>query len=184
MNLNNWQLNTPATLFVCVFFPVFLYFSYWLLITGIIGLYRMMRSKKWKLTIGKIINAEIKYNDFNTFDETSTVLTIVKEYLYTVDGKEYKSNQTYASDSLYAKDLKPFNKREKYSTSMHFINTEKEMKALIGTDARVYYDPKKPYKACLVPRIENKIFLTIFMGLLGVCAITYITFYFVRPLFQ
>jgi hypothetical protein len=184
MNLENWQLETSATLFFCVFMPIFLYFSYWLFITGIIGLYRMNRSKKWKFTVGKIINADINYKDFNTDRETSTKLTIVKEYTYTVNDKEYKSNQTYASDSLFAKDLKRYNKPEKYANDMHFINSEKEMKNLIGTSARVYYDPKKPHLACLVPQVNNEIFLPIFMGLLASSGISYIAFYFVRPLFQ
>lgn len=184
MNLNNWQLETPATIFVCIFFPVFLYFAYWLWLSGIIGLYRMIRSKKWKLTIGRIINAEIKYMDFNSDGQTSTKLVMAKEYSYTVNGKDYISNQNYASDSLYSKDFKAFNKREQYASDLNFINSEKEIKALIGTDARVYYDPKKPQRACLVPQVNNEIFLPIFMGLIASCGLTYVAFYFVRPLFQ
>lgn len=184
MNLNNWQLSTPATIFVCVFFPLFLYFSYWLLISGIIGLYRMIRSKKWKLTIGKIINAELRYKDFSMDGETSIKVIIEKQYSYTVNGKEYQSKQNYASDSLYAKDFKRFNKPEKYSNDMNFINGEKEMKDLIGRDARVYYNPKKPHLACLTPRVNNEIFLPIIMGLIASCGLSYLVFYFVKPLFQ
>lgn len=187
MNLNNWQLDAPATIFVGVFFPMFLYFSYWLFISGIVGLYRMIKSRKWKSTLGKITNAEIKYTEINVDHETSSRSAIVKEYCYTVDGKEYKSDQTYASDSLFSKDYKrlnkPSNNYDQYS-NMNFMNSEKEIKKMIGTPVRVYYDPQNPHKACLVPRVHNKIFIGIFMGLLASSGITYLTFYFVKPLFN
>lgn len=187
MNLNNWQLDVPSTVFVCVFFPLFIYFSYWLFFSGIIGLYRMIKSRNWKSTLGKITNAEIKYTEFNTDHETTSRSAIVKEYRYTVDGKEYKSNQTYASDSLFIKDYKRLNKPSNnydQHSDMNFINSEKEIKNMIGTPARVYYDPKKPQKACLVPRVNSQIFIGIFMGLLASSGITCLTFYLVAPLFK
>lgn len=188
MNLNNWQLDITATLFVCIFFPLFIYFSYWLFISGIIGLYRMIKSRKWKSTLGKITNAEIKYTEINVDHETSSRAAIVKEYTYTVDGKEYKSDQTYASDSLFSKDYKTLNKPstkyDLHDSNMNFINSDREIKNMIGTPTRVYYNPKKPHKACLVPRVHGQIFIGIFMGLIASSGITYLTFYFIKPLFN
>ena len=126
MNLNNWNLDIVPTIFISIFFPLFLYISYWFWISGIIGLYRMIKSAKWKLTIGKIIDAEVKFMDFSSEGSVTFKFIIEKKYVYNIDEVEYISNQTLSSDSLYAKDFKPINKFPKkygeYSSNLNYIN--------------------------------------------------------------
>ena len=61
INLENWGFELIPTVFICILFPLLLYFAGWLFITGIIGLYRMIISKNWNHTIGEVISSEIKF---------------------------------------------------------------------------------------------------------------------------
>lgn len=79
---------------------------------------------------------------------------------------------------------KPSTKYDLHDSNMNFINSDREIKNMIGTPTRVYYNPKKPHKACLVPRVHGQIFIGIFMGLIASSGITYLTFYFIKPLFN
>lgn len=187
MNLNNWDQGVPATVFICVFFPIFLYFTYWLFISGTIGLYRMIKSKKWKFTIGEVIHAEIKFKEFTSNRVENFKFIMEKEYRYTVAGKEYQSKQSLPSDSLYSKGFKPMSQfPEKYEVAPNHVNylkRETEAKNEIGKQIRVFYDPKKPQNACLIPGVQNEIFLPIFMGFISSCGITYVIYHFTKPLF-
>lgn len=188
MNFNNWALDTLPTIFIVIFFPLFIYVTYWLFITGLIGLYRMVKSKKWVSTVGEITNAEIKFKDTSSDEDTSFKFIIEKEYSYTVKQKQYTSKQTLASDSLYAKEFKPLSKFPKkyghYTNSINYLSAEKELQFTIGRSVKVFYDSKKPQTSCLITGVNKEIFLPIFMGLFFGAGITYLTYCFLRPLFE
>lgn len=111
-----------------------------------------------------------------------------KTYLYTVKGKTYESNQTFASDSLYQKEFKPMSKFPKrygnYKTDIDYLNAEKSVKSLIGKPVMVYYNPKKPKVACLENGFEKEIFLPIIMGLLFSGGLTYLTYYLLKIIIE
>ncbi|MTH15488.1 DUF3592 domain-containing protein [Flavobacterium sp. LC2016-01] len=188
MNLNNWTFDTLPTVFIIIFFPLFIYVTYWFFITGLIGLYRMIQSKNWRSTIGEITHAEIKFKDFSSDGDTSFKFIIEKEYSYTVKEQQYTSKQTLPSDSLYAKEFKPLSKFPErygsYTNSINYVHAEKELQATIGRSVKVFYDGKKPQISCLITGINNEIFLPIFMGFIFGCGITYLTYIFVKPLFE
>lgn len=188
MNFNNWEFDIVPTIFICIFFPLFLYFSYWLFISGCIGLYRMIRSKSWKSTVGKIVGAEIKFMNFSSSGDSSFKFIIEKEYQYTIHQKEYISKQNLASDSLYAKEFKSMDKfpekYELYTSLIDYKRSSDELKRSLGTSVKVFYDDRNPEKSCLIPGINKEIFIPILMGLLACCGITYLTFHFLKPLFQ
>lgn len=188
MNWNNWTFDTLPSLFIIIFFPLFIYVSYWFFITGLIGLYRMIQSKKWLSTVGEITNAEIKFKDFSSDGITSFKFIIEKEYSYTVKEQQYRSKQTLASDSLYAKEFKPLSKfPEKYghySNSINYLSAEKELQASIGRSVKVFFDGKKPHKSCLITGVNKEIFLPVFMGFFFGAGITYLTYLFLKPLFE
>lgn len=170
MNFENWDFGFIPTIFICVLLPLSLYFSYWLFITGIIGLYRMKESTRWKYCIGEITNAEIKYKSYSGDNDTEFSFTLVKTYNYVINGVEYESNQTYASDYLYLKEYKDLNTFPKIDKKIlknkGFIKNEEEKEMQIGKKTTVYYDKNNPKKSCLINRINNQIYLPIFMGLL------------------
>ncbi|TVZ07910.1 uncharacterized protein DUF3592 [Cellulophaga sp. RHA_52] len=176
-------------IYLCVF-TTFLYFSYWLFITGIIGTIRMLNSKKWKPIIGKIIDSEIRFKKFGGDSETpvSFKFVIKKTYSYTINGKEYESNQTLASDSLYQKEFKPMSKFPKqygdYQTNPNYLKVEENIKRLIGKPITVYFNPKKPKIACLENRFGKEIFLPIIMGLLSGGGLTYLAYYLLKIIIE
>ncbi len=190
INLDNWNFGILATILIFVFLTLFLYLTYWLFITGVIGAIRMLKSKHWKKTIGKIIDSEIKFKKFGGDAETSVSFKFVllKTYTYVVDGKEYKSNQTLASDSLYQKDFKPINKFPKkygdYKTNSNYLEAERNIKTSIGKSVTVYFNPRKPKMACLENRFEKGIFMPIIMGFLFGGGFTYLVYYLIKPLFE
>ncbi len=111
VNFNNWNLDLFPTIIILILIPLALYFSYWLFFTGVIGAKRMLNSKKWAHTIGKIIKTEILFKKFGGGDSSvSFKFVLLKTYSYTVKNKEYESNQTFASDSLYQKEFKSIDK--------------------------------------------------------------------------
>ncbi|MEN8188119.1 MAG: DUF3592 domain-containing protein [Bacteroidota bacterium] len=190
INLENWNLDTPATLFICIFLPLFLYFTYWLFLTGIIGAIRMLQSKNWNHTIGKILDSEIRFMKFGseTDGDVSFKFVLKKTYSYSVNGKNYESNKTLASDYLYEKEFKPITKFPKrygdYKTNLNYLKEEKEIKKIIGRPVTVYYNPNKPKIACLENRFEKEIFLPIIMGLLFGGGLSYLTYYLLKPIFE
>ncbi len=190
INLENWNLDTIPTIFICVLLPLFLYFAYWLFITGIIGAIRMLKSKKWKPVVGKIIDSEIRFMKFGGDSESPVSFKFVlkKTYLYKVNGKEYKSNQTLASDSLYQKEFKSMSKFPKeygdYKTDRNYLDAQESIKRLIGKPITVYFNPKNPKIACLENRFEKEIFLPIIMGLLFGSGLTYFAYYLLKIIIE
>ena len=190
INFENWDLDLIPTIIICIILPMLLYFSYWLFITGIIGAIRMIQSKNWKSVKGKIIDSEIKFKVFRGGREEPHTFrfVLIKTYLYLVDGKEYKSNQTFASDSLFQNEyrsLLEFPKKYKdYANNSEFLKKENEIKHLIGRPVTVYYNPKNPQKACLEKGIQSYIFLPIIMGLISGTGLTYLTYYLLRRIIE
>ncbi|MDA6070879.1 DUF3592 domain-containing protein [Flavobacterium sp. AC] len=168
MNFENWEYDVITTVFICVLLPLFLYFSYWLFINGIIGLHRMEESTRWKYCIGEVKNAEIKYMQFSNDGDTDYQFTLKKTYKYVVNNIEYESNQTYASASLFEKEHKSLDQFPKideiFLKSKQFIQIEKEKEIQIGRKVTVYYDKNNPKKSCLINKINKQIYLPIFMG--------------------
>lgn len=190
INLENWNLDITPTVFICVFLPLFLYFAYWLFITGIIGAIRMLNSKNWKPVIGRVTDSEIRFMKFGGDSESPVSFKFVlkKTYSYIIDGKEYESNQTLASDSLYQKEFKPMSKFPKqygdYKIDPDYLTAEESIKRLIGKPITVYFNPKKPKIACLENRFEKEIFLPIIMGLLFGGGLTYLTYYLLNIIIE
>lgn len=186
INFENWGLDTIPTLFICIFLPLMVYFSYWLFFTGIIGLHRMHKSKKWKHCIGKITDAEIRYKKFSNGSDVDIdfKFVLVKTYEYIVDDVKFQSSQTYASDSLYEKEFKPMSKFPKrykeYYNSLGYQKAKSDVEKMIGKKTTVYYNPKNPKKACLINKIHKEIFLPIIMGLLFGSGLTVLVFYFLN----
>ncbi|MBV7441386.1 DUF3592 domain-containing protein [Weeksellaceae bacterium TAE3-ERU29] len=182
INFENWDLGLIPTIIICIILPMLLYFSYWLFITGIIGAIRMIQSKNWKSVQGKIIDSEIKFKMFKggVKDSYTFEFVLIKTYSYSVAGKGYKSNQTFASDSLFQNEyrsLVDFPKKYKdYANNSEFLKKENEIKHLIGRPVTVYYNPKNPQIACLENRIQNEIFLPVVMGLIFGTGLTYLTY--------
>jgi len=147
----------------------FYYFSFWLLITGIIGAIRMLQSKNWILTKGEITDSEILFKKSGGIDEPVRYKFVNKHtYSYTVNSQHYKSNQTLASDFLYQKQFKSISKFPKkyasYKKSLNYLNAEKRHHNSIGKKVAVYYNPNKPEIACLENRFEKLIILPILMA--------------------
>lgn len=190
INLENWNFDTTATIFICIFIPLFLYFTYWLFITGIIGATKMLQSKSWNNTIGKILDSEIRFMKFGseTNGDVSFKFVLKKSYSYSVNGKEYKSNNTLASDYLYEKEFKPMSKFPKrygdYTTNANYIEKIEEIKKMIGRSVTVYFNSNNPKNACLENRFEKEVFLPIFFGLLFGGGLTYLTYYIIKPIFE
>ena len=178
INLENWGFELIPTVFICILFPLFLYFAGWLFITGIIGLYRMIISKNWNHTIGEVISSEIKFKEFSSNNSTSFKFVNEKLYKYQVDGTQYQSGQNLASDSLYSKEFKTMDsfplKYGDYRININFIELEKEIKKTIGQKITVYYNPYKPEISCLSIGINYEIFLPIFMGLFFGTSLIYV----------
>lgn len=164
MNFENWEYGVIPTVFICVLLPLFLYYSYWLFISGIIGLHRMEESTRWKYCIGEVKNAEIKYMSFSE----DYRFRLKKTYNYVVDDVEYESNQTYASDYLFEKEYKSLDQfpiiDEIFLKSNQFIQTEKEKEIQTGRKVTVYYDKNNPKRSCLINKINSQIFLPICMA--------------------
>ncbi len=172
---------------VCILVPLLTYFSYWLFITGIFGLVRMLRNKNWNKTFGTIIDAELR---FKIFDRENRSIKIVpyKLYTYKVDNVEFQSSQIYASDSLYQNEFKSINqlpiiykRDEKYFSGL--INQEEKFKRIIGNRIKVYYNPKNPSKACLKTKFDWTIFLPILMGLIFGSLLTYFIYQIIKDLY-
>ena len=159
------------------------FFSWWLLITGLVGLYRKLDSKKWLQTVGRIKDAEIKYMQFGDEYEGDVHFRFVlhKIYTYSINGKEYEGNQNIASDSLYMNGYKSINNfPKKYSDHLlnaEFIKVKNSINYLIGRNLPVYYNPRNPNKACLDTSFDKDIFMPIFMGALFAPALTYAIYY-------
>lgn len=189
VNLDNWDLSAVPTIFICIFFPLFIYATYWFFVTGIIGAVRMLKSNYWSPVIGKTTNAEIRFSQIgSSSDDISFKFVIKKTYRYTLHGQNYESSQTHASDSLYSKEFKPMSKFSKkyagYKTNPNYLEAESRLKHLIGTPVTVYYDPKKPHIACLVNGFDPAILLPIIMGLVFGTGITYLTYCLIKPFFN
>ncbi len=191
MNFENWDLGVVSTIFVCVLFPINLYFTYWLFITGIIGLHRMEQSTRWKWCIGEVIDAEIKWVKYSKEGQERFPdywFILVKTYKYIVNEIEYESNQTYACDSIYEKEYNTMDKFPKdndvFFQSNKFIEVQNEKTHQIGRKITVYYDKKNPKRACLINKINNQIYLPILMGLLFGIGMTILTFKIFSPLFE
>jgi len=190
INLENWHIDTTATVFICLVLPPFLYFAYWLFITGALGAIRMLQSKNWKPVTGRIIDSEIRFMKFGGDSESPVRFEFVlkKTYLYVINGKEYKSNQTLASDSLYQKQFKPMSKFPKrygdYNIDPDYVKAEEGIKRSIGKPITVYLNPKNPKIACLENRFEKEIFLPIIMGLLFGSGLTYLTYYLLKIIIE
>ena len=174
-NFENWSFDTLQTILICLFLPIFLYFAYWLFFSGIIGLFRMIDSKKWKNTIGKITKTQIKYKTVGDDNELSFVLE--KTYDYNVNGLKYESNQNLASDSLFSKDYKNIEKLPKsygdFQKMKVYTDLILENETLIGKEIKVYYKPEKPARSCLQTGIQIMIYLPIFMGFIFGIGLTY-----------
>lgn len=159
------------------------FFSWWLLTSGLVGLYRMIDSKKWLQTVGRIKDAEIKFAQFGDEYEGDIRFRFVlqKIYTYSINGKEYEGNQTAASDSLYMQDYKSIDKFPKkhgdYLLNAEFIKVNNSINYLIGRNIPVYYNPSNPKKACLDTSFNKDIFMPIFMGALFAPALTYVIYY-------
>mgnify|MGYP006137772597 CR=1 FL=1 len=190
IKLHNWNFDTIPTILICIFLPLFLYFAYWLLITGIIGAIRMLKSKGWKKNNGTIVDSEIRFKKFGGDSESPVSFKFVlkKTYSYFVNGQKYESDQTLASDSLYQKEFKPMSKFPKrydnHKSKFNYLETAKNVKNLVGKPVIVYFNPNNPKKACLENRFEKGIFLPIIMGLLFSGGITYLTYYLLKPIFE
>ena len=180
INLENWGFDLLPTIFICILFPLFLYFSGWLFITGILGLCRMIKSKNWHWQIGEIIDAKIKFKEDS---EEGFTFVMEKTYKYTVNENEFTSSQSLASDSIYSKEFKSIEdfpeKRGDYSTKFGYQDLERESKNAIGKQVTVYFDPNNPKIACLEPGINNRIFIPIFMGLFFGTGLSYIVWHFI-----
>ncbi|NER18988.1 DUF3592 domain-containing protein [Spongiivirga citrea] len=177
-NLDNWGLETIPTIFICIFTLLFLYFSYWLFISGIVGYIQMRKSRNWKRVIGKVIATEIRFKKFGSGVDGDFRFIIVKTYEYIVGAKTYTSNQTAPSDYLFIKDYKHISKyKGNYFEQADFIKTEEQNKLLIGKQIPVYYNPKKHDQACLENRVNNQIFIGLLVGLILSIGITYFIYY-------
>lgn len=175
-------------IFLIVFLPIALGFAYWLFVTGVIGAIRMLQSKHWAHTIGKIIAAEVKFKQFGSGADLDFKFVLIKTYTYNVNGTSYKSNKTLASDYLYQKDFKPMSKFPKkhdfFRKTEGYRNAEKGINYHIGRSVAVYYNPKKPKVACLDNRFNKEIFLPIGMGLFFGGGLTYLAYYLLKPYFS
>ncbi len=180
INLDNWEIGIIPTIFICILFPLLIYFSFWLIITGIIGSLRMLMSKRWTQTTGKLINTEIKYRDFNDDSYRARRYVKVKRYIYRVDNKYYSSNQTLASDSLFIKEFKSLSKNrneENIEQVLKSLKSSKNIEDIEGESITVFFNPKKPQMACLENRFEKEIFIQIIMGLVLGIGLIYLTYF-------
>ena len=186
INFENWDLGLIPTIIICIVLSILLFFCYWSFIIGVIGAIKMIKSRNWKSVQGKIIDLEIKFKTIKR--KIGFKFVLIKTYLYLVDGKEYKSNQTFASDSLFQNEyrsLLEFPKKYKdYANNSEFLKKENEIKHLIGRPVTVYYNPKNPQKACLEKGIQSYIFLPIIMGLISGTGLTYLTYYLLRRIIE
>lgn len=182
INFDNWHLDTLPTIVICVFLPLFLYFALWLFITGVIGAIRMLQSKYWTPTIGKIIDTTIKYKDFNREGTKSRQYVKLKTYLYFVNGKYYIGKNTLASDYLYAKEYRTLQKNSQFDANivLDSLKSGESFENIKGESTTVYYSPKKPKNSCLENRFDAQIILPIFMGLLFGGGLLYLTYFLLR----
>ncbi|ADV51288.1 hypothetical protein Celal_4045 [Cellulophaga algicola DSM 14237] len=186
-NLSNWSLDVLPTIFVCILLPLFLYFALWLLITGILGTIRMVQSKNWTPCEGKILGSEIKSKNFP--DEGGGVDVLyarITTYVYSVNQKYYLSNQTLASDSLYAKEYssnKKNNTLDHYEKLLKELNSGRSIEEVKGELVQVYYNPKNPNSACLDNSFKKQIVLPpIFMSFVLLTILCYIIFSLLTPI--
>lgn len=190
INLENWNFDTTSTIFICVSFPLFFYFSYWLFITGIIGATRMLQSKNWMSTIGKITDLQIRFMSVARSDEDPAGFKFVvkKTYSYRVNEINYESNKTIASDPFHQNGLKSMSefpeKYGDYRTNSNYVETEQNIKSTIGNPVTVYYDSGNPKLACLENRFEKQILLPIFMGLFFAAGMTFLVYHLLNPLIE
>ena len=173
-------------IFIGIALLVFYYFAFWLMITGVVGAIRMYKSQHWKLTKGKILDAEIFFRKSGggVDDETTFNFVVKHSYSYIVNGKKYESDQTLASDSLYQKEFKSMSEFPKrygdLKGSISYLNAKKRHNDSIGKTVAVYYNPNKPEIACLENRFEKRIFLPMIMGLILSVVLTFISYKFLN----
>lgn len=169
------------------------YYFYKQGITQIIGYVRVIKSKKWHITKGKVIDAEykfLKYKERVTEYKYRTRIDFVlkKTYEYTLNGLTYKSNQGSAADSLFWRQFKSIDKLPKkkniifyeenpktkqlekgalnVSLYFHDKNTLREKaKSIIGEEVQVYYNPLDPKKSCLSIKTDNLTIISSFVML-------------------
>ncbi|MFD0992567.1 DUF3592 domain-containing protein [Tenacibaculum geojense] len=175
------------TIFICVILPLLIYFSLWLIITGIIGSLRMLLSKKWTRTSGKLISSEIKYKDLSDENHRHRKYVKIKTYVYKVNNEYFSSNQTLASDSLFSKEFKSLKKnmnKENTEKILNSLKSGKKIENIKGDLITVFYNPKKPQIACLENRFEKKIFIQIIMGLIFGTGLMYLSYYLLRNIIE
>ena len=172
--------GTLPTLLLIVLIPLLVYFVFWLLITGILGAFRMYSSLSWQATTGKLIRRELKYRNFSSTEGALTKQIITqKTYIYMVEGEVFKSDQTLALDSLFEKEYKPLTKS--YIPKIN-IKTQNDYLGIEGTPITVYFNPKRPGKACLENRFETSILWQIFAGLVLGSMMLYFVFLYISPI--
>ena len=187
VNFSNWSLDLLPTIFVCILLPLFLYFALWLLRTGILGTIRMVQSKNWTPCEGKILGSEIKSKNFP--DDGGGVEKLharITTYVYLVNNKYYLSNQTLASDSLYAKEYSPNkenNSLDHYDKLLEELNSGRSIEEIKGALVQVYYNPQNPSCACLDNSFKKQIVLPpVFIGFILLTILGYIIFSLLTPL--
>ena len=187
INFENWDLGALPTIVICILLPLLFYFVLWLVITGCIGTYRMVQSKKWLAIKGKIISTEVNYENFGAENGEEKKYVKVKTYFYSVNGSHYTSNQTLASDSLFLKEFKSVGKNDnetKLKQVLSALKSGEKLNAINGEITRVYYNPKNPKTACLDLRFNKEILLQIIMGLLFGIGLCYLSYYLISPILE
>ena len=185
INIDNWNIGTFETILIIIFLPMFLWFSFWLFISGLKGLFRMIKSKKFINTIGKIIETELK---FKIVEDDDIILVIEKTYVYKVDNKEFQSKNNLISDSLFSKDYKNIDKLPKshnyfFKTKTYLENLDKK-ENLLNKEVKVYYDKQNPIQSCLETGVKYFILFPIFMGFFFGGALLYVTYYILSSIIE
>lgn len=195
-----------------IFFSVILllclygvYYFYTKGIMQMIGFARIFKSKQWKITKGKVIDAEYKFMKYKEpiteyKYRTRVDFVLKKTYTYTVNGLRYKSNQGSAADSLFWRQFKSISKlpkkkdvifyeenpktkqleKGKLNVTLYFNNKDtlqKKAKSIIGEEVQVYFNPNDPEKSCLSIKTDNITLLSSIVMLIFGTIATYMVYF-------
>lgn len=116
------------------------------LIFAIFDYYEAKSSTSWENTIGKILESTI---ESHRNDDGITYKPVIV-YSYKVNKKRYHSRVVYFGESLHHSSIK---------VPQDLVN-----RFPIGSEVKVYYNPKSPSNSILLAGVTNDNYINIFIG--------------------
>lgn len=131
------------------------------------------QSETWPTTHGKIIEARLAHHIDKDNDGTRRVIFfLIKEYSYSVLGKNFISKNRFASDDVMKFKFRPIDDKEKEVKKLSNLRKLKKIEnrekliqlldAFIDDEVKVFYNPSSPQQACLLTKMHPAVYGNLF----------------------